>query len=160
MVEISSLDINEFITNAVSEVFETMLSMKLEGVVVNPSESLNGENIVGTVSFAGVVMGNLNLHVDNKFARLMTAAMLGMEIDDIEGDEEVHDVIGEVCNMIGGDLKSRLCDSDLTCELSIPSITSGKEFSIMSRGWDRSELYAFRFQQHTAVVEVYIKSGN
>ena len=97
-----------------------MLSMKMEGMAANQSESLNGDYIVGTVSFAGVVMGNLNLHVDHKFARLMTAAMLGMEIEEIDGDEEIRDVIEEVCNMIGGDLKSRLCDSNLTCELSIP----------------------------------------
>jgi chemotaxis protein CheX len=105
-------------------------------------------------------MGNLNMHVNNDFAHEMTAAMLDMETDEIDGDEEVHDVIGEVCNMICGDLKSRLCDSNLTCELSIPSITAGKEFSIESRGWDRSESYAFRNKQHTATVVVYIKAGN
>jgi len=160
MTELSSLDLKGFITNAVSDVFDTMLSMEVETVAANQSENQNGSHIVGTVSFAGVVMGNLNMHINNEFAREMTAAMLGMETDEIDGDEEVHDVIGEVCNMIGGDLKSRLCDSNLTCELSIPSITSGNEFSIESRGWDRSESYAFRNKQHTAVVEVYIKAGN
>ena len=161
MTEINSLDLKGFITNAVSDVFGTMLSMEVESVATyQPDEGLTGMHIVGTVSFAGVVMGNLNIRVGGEFARQITAAMLGMETDEIDGKEEIHDVIGEVCNMIGGDLKSRLCDSDLTCELSIPSITSGKEFSIKSRGWDRSELYAFRNQQHTAVVEVFIKSGN
>ena len=160
MTEINSLDLKGFITKAVTDVFDTMLSMEVESVAADQPENLNGTNIVGTVSFAGAVMGNLNMHVGDEFARQMTAAMLGMETDEIDGDEEVHDVIGEVCNMIGGDLKSRLCDSDLTCELSIPAITSGKAFSIASKGWDRSELYAFRNQQHTAVVEVFIKSGN
>ena len=160
MTEIDSLDLKGFITNAVSDVFDTMLSMEVESVAIDQPEVLNGSHIVGTVSFAGAVMGNLNMHVGGEFARQMTAAMLGMETDEIEGDEEVHDVIGEVCNMIGGDLKSRLCDSDLACELSIPSITSGKEFSIKTNGWDRNELFAFRNQQHTAIVEVFIKSGN
>lgn len=160
MTELNSLDLKGFITKAVSDVFDTMLSMDVEPVTANQPENHNGTHIVGTVSFAGVVMGNLNMHVNNDFAHEMTAAMLDMETDEIDGDEEVHDVIGEVCNMICGDLKSRLCDSNLSCELSIPSITSGKKFSIESRGWDRSELYAFRNNQHTAVVEVYIKAGN
>lgn len=160
MTVINSLDLMGFITNAVSDVFDTMLSMEVEPVATDQPEGFNGTHMVGSVSFAGVVMGNLNFHVGNDFARQMTAAMLGMGTDEIDGDEEVHDVIGEVCNMIGGDLKSRLCDLDLTCELSIPSIASGKDFSIASRGWDRSELYAFRHQEHTAVVEVFIKSGN
>ena len=90
----------------------------------------------------------------------MTAAMLGMETDEIEGDEEVHDVIGELCNMICGDLKSRLCDAGLSCELSIPSITCGKGFTIESRGWDRSEQFSFRSDNHTALVAVYMKSAN
>lgn len=149
-----------FISNVVANVFDTMLSMEVESIEGQPAETKNGNHIVGSVSFAGAVLGNLNLHVDEEFACLMTAAMLGMEIDEIEGDEEVHDVIGELCNMICGDLKSKLCDAGLTCELSIPSITSGKAFKIESRGWERSEQYGFRSHDHTALVAVYMKSVN
>jgi len=149
-----------FISNVVANVFDTMLSMEVESIEGQPAETNHGNHIVGSVSFAGAVLGNLNLHVDEEFACLMTAAMLGMEIDEIEGDEEVHDVIGELCNMICGDLKSKLCDAGLTCELSIPSITSGKSFKIESRGWERSEHYGFRSHDHTALVAVYMKSVN
>ena len=160
MDEINSLDLKAFITNAVSDVFDTMLSMKMEAVVADQVNQDNGNHLVGTVSFAGHVMGSVNQHVGKDFANEMTAAMLGMETDEIESEEEVHDVIGEVCNMIGGDLKSRLCDSDLACELSIPSITSGKDFVIEHKGWVRNEKFGFRSDQHTAKVEVFIKSGN
>jgi chemotaxis protein CheX len=149
-----------FISNVVGNVFDTMLSMEVESIEGQPAETKNGNHIVGSVGFAGAVLGNLNLHVDEEFACLMTAAMLGMEVDEIEGDEEVHDVIGELCNMICGDLKSRLCDAGLTCELSIPSITTGKDFKIESRGWERSEQYRFRSHDHTAMVAVYMKSAN
>jgi len=57
-------------------------------------------------------------------------------VDDIGSDEEVNDVIGEVCNMVGGDLKSRLCDAGFTSSLSIPSITYGESFRIQPEGWD------------------------
>jgi chemotaxis protein CheX len=160
MSSINSLDIKSLITNVVSEVFDTMLSMEVESIDGKPPEPDNGNLIVGSVGFAGAVLGNLNLHVAEEFACRMTAAMLGMETDEIESDEEVHDVIGELCNMICGDLKSRLCDAGLPCELSIPSITSGKEFKIESRGWERNEQYGFRNQNHTALVAVYMKSVN
>ena len=62
--------------------------------------------------------------------------------------------------MISGDLKSRLCDSGLVCELSTPSITTGKDFKIESHGWDCSERFGFSSNQHLACVEVYIKKGN
>jgi CheY-specific phosphatase CheX len=160
MTSINSLAIKEYITNAVREVFDTMLAMDVETVDEQSLPNHNGNRIVGSIGFAGLVMGHLNLHVGQVFARRMTAAMLGMETDEIEGNEEIHDVIGELCNMICGDLKSRLCDQGLTCELSIPSITSGKEFTIEPQGWARSERYGFRSNQDTALVEIYMKSGN
>jgi chemotaxis protein CheX len=117
----------------------------------------DGEHIVGSVGFAGLVMGNVNVFVGQDFARQMTAAMLGMEEDEIESDEEIHDVVGELCNMIGGALKSKLCDAGMSCSLSIPCITSGNNFKIESKGWDRNERFGFRNHRHTALVEVYMK---
>jgi CheY-specific phosphatase CheX len=160
MTLINSLDLKEYIANAVRDVFDTMLSMEVETVDSSSMVNQNGNRIVGSIGFAGLVMGQLNLYVEEAFARLMTAAMLDMAIDEIEGNEEIHDVVGELCNMICGDLKSRLCDAGLTCELSIPSITSGKAFMIEPKGWARSERYGFRNNRHTALVEVFMKSGN
>jgi CheY-specific phosphatase CheX len=82
-----------------------------------------------------------------------------MKVSEIEGEEDVYDVIGELCNMIGGHLKSRLCDFGLPCKLSIPSITCGNNFMVESRGWARKERLGFQYQEHTALVEVYIKLG-
>jgi CheY-specific phosphatase CheX len=160
MTAINSLDLKEYIANAVRDVFDTMLSMEVETVDVPSLANQNGNRIVGTIGFAGLVMGQLNLHVTEAFARQMTAAMLDMAIDEIEGNEEIHDVIGELCNMVCGDLKSRLCDAGLTCELSIPSIASGKEFTIEPKGWARNEKYGFRNNQHTALVEIFMKAVN
>jgi CheY-specific phosphatase CheX len=160
MTPIDSLELKEYIANAVRDVFDTMLSMEVDTIDVASLANQNGNRIVGTIGFAGLVMGQLNLNVTEAFAKQMTAAMLDMAIDEIEGNEEIHDVIGELCNMICGDLKSRLCDAGLTCELSIPSIASGKEFTIEPKGWARSEKYGFRNNQHTALVEIFMKSGN
>ena len=159
MHEINTLDIKTFVANAIKEVFATMFSMEvvlLDGELQAVEE---GDRIVGSVSFAGDVMGSLNVHVNDNFARLMTANMLDMEVDEIEGEEEVHDVIGELCNMIGGDLKSRLCDAGMSCKLSIPSIASGNNFIIESKGWARKERLGLQHQEHTALLEVYIKPG-
>ena len=138
-----------------------MLSMPLELEDPPNLESVTtGQHVVGTVGFAGAVMGNVSLFASLPFAREMTAAMLGMAVDDIDSEEEVHDVIGEVCNMVAGDLKSRLCDAGFSCSLSIPFITSGKSFKTESKGWDRHERYGVRNSHHSALMEVYIKTAN
>jgi chemotaxis protein CheX len=149
-----------YVTTAVEDVFDTMLSMQVSQI--SPGDVVpNGHpQIVGTVSLAGAIVGNVNVHLDRRFACVITAAMLGMEIEDIDGDEAVHDVIGEVCNMVGGNLKSRLCDAGLTCELSIPTITAGSDFRIESKGWKRHERFGFQNNEDAALVEVFMKNGD
>jgi len=161
MSGIHSVDLESFVAHSVKSVFETMLSMRL--VPEDPPNRhsvTTGQHVVGTVGFAGAIMGNVNIFVSRQFARTMTAAMLGMAEEDIGSDEEVNDVIGEVCNMVGGDLKSRLCDAGFSCSLSIPSITYGDSFKVESKGWDRHEQFGFRNSHHSALLEVYIKSPN
>ena len=159
MTEINMLDLKDFIVKAMSEVFDMMLSMNLEVISEEQAGTLNGDRIVGSVSFAGKASGNVNIHVSGNFAKIMTATMLGMEIEEIESDEEVHDVIGETSNMVGGNLKSRLCDAGLPCELSIPSITSGGGFKIESKDWKRHEKIFLQNNDDFILVEAYMKSG-
>jgi chemotaxis protein CheX len=121
MSDIQTLDLKGFVILSVKGVFQTMLSMQieLEDPPVKESISNNGR-IVGTAGFAGKVMGNINLFVSRAFGREMAAAMLGMTVGEIGIDEEVNDVIGEVCSMVGGEMKSRMCDAGLPCSLSLP----------------------------------------
>jgi chemotaxis protein CheX len=161
MAGIQDIDLKSFVTHSMQKVFETMLSMKIEAESPPQRDSVtNGNHVVGTVGFAGAVMGNVNVFVSCDFAREMTAAMLGMSVDEIGSDEEVHDVVGEVCNMVGGDLKSRLCDAGLACSLSIPSITFGNSFRVEPKGWDRHESLGFRNSHSSALVDIYVKNAN
>ena len=156
-MDLAAFDLPTFLRGATQDVFDTMLSMEL---AEQTSQSLtDGSRIVGSVSLAGSVSGTVNVHVSDAFAARITANMLGMEVDEIDSDEEIHDVIGELSNMIGGDLKSRLCDAGFACELSIPSITSGRDFTIESKGWAVKEVVCFQYQEHMALVEAYIKNG-
>jgi chemotaxis protein CheX len=161
MSDIQTLDLKGFVIHSVESVFQTMLSMEIE--LENPAvkESIgNNGLIVGTVGFAGKIMGNINLFVSRACGREMAAAMLGMTVDEIGSSEEVNDVIGEVCNMVGGEMKSRLCDAGLNCSLSIPSVTYGNDFKIESKGWGQHEQLGFRNRQHSGLLEIYVKSAN
>ena len=159
MTEIKALDLKEYIIQSMSEVFDMMLSMNLDVVDEDLSGSLNGDRIVGSVSFAGKASGNINIHVSGDFAKKMTATMLGMDVSEIDSEEEVHDVIGETSNMVGGNLKSRLCDYGLPCELSIPSITCGGNFKIESKDWMCHEKIFLKNLEHVVLVEAFMKPG-
>jgi CheY-specific phosphatase CheX len=158
MTDINKLDLKGFSASSTRGVFHTMLSMEVSPVDANPSMELSGSKIVGCVSFTGDVIGSICVHVSKQFARVMTASMLGMELDEVEDDDEIKDVIGEVSNMVGGDMKSKLCDSGFPCVLSIPSVTSGSDFKIESKGWVRHEKITFTYLDQQSMVEVFIKS--
>jgi len=158
MSGLNDLDLKAFVTKTLTDVFDTMLSMKLEQIDDDAEGIHGGNQIVGSVGFAGKAMGNVNILVSRDFARLICSKMLGMETDEIESEEEVFDVIGELCNMVGGDLKSRLCDSGFTCELSIPSVTGGNDLKMESMGWDRCESFSFKYRENTALVQVHMKT--
>ncbi len=159
MPDISSIDFKTFLSNSTNEIFDTMLSMEVEAIDTEQSLIENINKIVGSVGFAGDVSGCMNIHVNNDLAKIITGNMLGEDPEDV-GKEEIIDVVGELSNMIGGDVKSRLCDADLPCSLSIPTTTIGKNFTIDSQGWDRHESFTFRSNEHVAFVEVYVKSNN
>jgi len=153
MSDINAVDLRGFVSGAMNEVFDTMISMDIELADGGVQANVQGERIVGSVGFAGKAVGSVSIQVNDAFARSITAAMLGMELDEIEGDEDVHDVIGELSNMVGGDLKSRLCDGGLDCELSIPSIITGSDFKTEIKGWERHESLVFRHQEDGYVLK-------
>jgi chemotaxis protein CheX len=155
MADINSLDLKSFITKAVEEIFDSMLSMNLEIIENVSNDGFDGNCVVGSVSFAGNALGIVSIHMKKEFAQKICANMLNIGEDEMD-PEDVNDVIGEISNMIGGNLKSRLCDSDFQCELSIPSVTYGKEFRIENKNWARKECYGFKYQHDMAEVKVYI----
>jgi flagellar motor switch protein FliN len=157
METIFTIDIKSSVTKSVLDVFDTMLSFQLEPVPENDAADLKEMRIVGSVNFAGQVSGIIHIHVNKDFALIMTSAMLGMTPDEIEGDDEIKDVISELSNIIGGNLKSFFNDSGFYCALSTPSITLGDDFTIKSLNTERYESLSFSYQQHRIRIEVGIK---
>ncbi len=154
---IYTLDIKTNVTKSVLDVFDTMLSFQLETVEDAPATDVTEKRIVGSVNFAGQVCGIILIHIQDEFARNMAAAMLGMTIEEIESDEEVRDVICEISNIVGGNLKSFFNDSGFYCVLSTPSITSGENFDITSLNTERYESISYRYQAYNIRVEVGVK---
>ena len=155
--KINSVDIGVTIINSVIDVFYTMLSMEIERTEEIPASVMETTRTVASVTFAGDVDGIFNIQVNDDFARIMTMAMLDIEENEIESDEEVYDVLREMSNMIGGNLKSQFVDAGLMCELSTPSITNGLDFKIESLNVTSPESFVFRYKDHAIVVEAGVK---
>ncbi len=155
--KVNALDINAKISEAIIDVFDTMLSMKLEPTDAVTAESLEGIRNAGSVSFAGDATGMISIHASDSFSREMAAEMLGMEVEEIEGDEEIRDMLGEMGNIVGGNLKSAFSDAGLMIALSTPSFTSGTDFTIKALNMENYERFAFRCGKNIIFVEMGVK---
>jgi len=123
MSGIDTIDIKTTISESVIDVFDTMLSLEAKISEANV-EALESDRFMGTVKFAGEVVGIVTIQMSYDFARIMTASMQGIESEEVEDDEEIKDLLAELSNIVGGKLKSAYTDIGLYCKLTTPSITT------------------------------------
>jgi flagellar motor switch protein FliN len=152
-----TLDIISMTGDKMIELFDTMLSMRLE--LSDPSEKPSPEivQIVSSISFAGDVSGSVHIQVGEDFARLIAGRMTNKSLEEVGDLDEVKDAVGEVGNIIGGNLKSAFCDAGLECEISPPNLTAGHNFKIEILNMARYERFAFQFYDYHIAVEVCVK---
>ena len=81
-----------------------------------------------------------------------------MEPEEVEDDAETKDLLAEISNIVGGNLKSALSDGGHPCVLSTPSIIYGADFTTKSLEMERFERFAFKHQQHYILAEVGLKT--
>jgi flagellar motor switch protein FliN len=157
MERISGVDIETAIVNSVIDVFDTMLEMEVEAIQQVPDSFTEEMRTLGSVTFAGEVDGVFTIQVNDDFGRAMTAAMLGMDVEEVESEEEIYDVIREVSNIIGGNLKSNFVDAGLSCVLSTPSITNGRDFKVRPTHAINPARFLFSHKDSVIIVEAGVK---
>lgn len=157
MSTLSDIDVRATVSASVIETFSAMLSMEIQPVEGEPPPGQGIRRMVGTLNFAGKVTGIFNTQITFDFGRLMASSLLGMEPEEVESGTEIRDLIAEITNIVGGNLKSALNDSGYPCVLSTPSITFGTDFSIKSLNMDRFDRYAFQKDDHVLIIEVGLK---
>ncbi len=128
-----------YLRGAAREIFKTMAGVDIESVdtpdVIGkdvPTPKFSG--LSGGVSLTGKVNGTVYLNFADNTSLCIAQKVLGS--DDTMPDDEVKAVVGEFTNMITGNLKSKLSDKGFGCQLSIPTVISGKELNIESLSSD------------------------
>ncbi len=151
-------DLDQLVTSAVSSVFGTMLNLPV--VMEAPDAQItNGEpHVAGSVGFIGTVNGMVYVYSSASFARRVTCGLLGQKNSE-PGVEMINDAIGEIANMVVGNIKSRLVDRGMDLILTIPSIVRGSHFTIEPTSTTQRRLCIFRCDGSQVVVEVLIRPG-
>ena len=87
-------------------------------------------DISGVVSFTGeVVSGIVAISLDRKTAGALVAQMLGMTPEEVD-NESLKDGVGEMINIIAGQMKVHFSDTSHGFEISLPSIIQGEDHKL------------------------------
>ena len=108
----------------VATVFTTMMGLEVQPLP-EPCPGLAGM-LTAAVYLTGEWEGAAYLHTHPEQACAFAGRFLGMPAPEAVCDD-VRDVMGELANMIGGNLK---CTLAAGIRVSIPSVTDGSEYSL------------------------------
>jgi chemotaxis protein CheX len=145
------------VTQIVSNVFATMLESPPVPVDHDTWEPEPGR-ITAAVFFAGEWKGAVLIECPEDLARHWTACLMSIEEPKEYGDD-VEDAMGEIANMIGGNLKSVLPSG---VGLSMPSVVRGRNYSIKICGGNLTSRQSFRTADSSfwvTLVEVVDRRG-
>jgi CheY-specific phosphatase CheX len=155
---LGNLNVGQFLTEHLQQVFETMLAMKVT-LQDEPRCLQLSAQIAGSVGLAGEkIQGALYLHLPPELAVQMTRALLALPAEEGVGDPEVNDVVGETTNMLAGGLKSLLCDHGLSCAMSTPAVIRGTRFLVEPAPAIHRTFLGFECQGEKAFVELHLKT--
>ncbi len=122
-------NIGEEIIAGIKEVFSTMLmvDLKAEKIIENGECEIDS-NLTSMIGLGGGIRGMLAVHCPADVACGITSGLLGMEINEL--DEDVKDAVGEVANMVAGNLKVSYANNGIDIELAIPTSIVGDSFAV------------------------------
>jgi chemotaxis protein CheX len=151
-MEMTDLDFAE----VVEAVFSGMLGFELERTHGEHIPVPGEPRFIGTVHISGDWAGSVVVECPAAFARLVAASMFGSGPDEV-AEDEVVDVVGELANMAGGNVKA-LLEGD--AQLSLPTVVRGSDFRVVVPGTHLSRSLAYECEGHTFEVRVLSKDGS
>ena len=147
--------ISEQIYGTVPNVFDIMLGAAAD--FTEDTSPLPAERVSSTIGIAGAaVNGAVYLHLPEALAQSVAQTILKSAAGQSVGDPEVNDVVGELCNMIAGAIKSALCDADRICAVSTPSVIRGA-FAVEAPAGVCAEIFYFTCLGNRLAVEVHLQ---
>ncbi len=150
------MEIREKIIESTREIFTDMVMMDVsvgENAIEETSPLEN--TISGVIGLAGMYKGVLAIHIPVDLACAITANFLGMDVREI--NEDVEDAVGELANMLGGNVKTILSERGSDIELSLPTTITGKEYDFQTRKAVERICVQFAVDSSTFIVELQLE---
>jgi len=122
------LEHGECVQEAAVEVFRA--ACKLELRPGKPDEALGAEGtIIGVISIVGDVEWSVFLGLPRATAVALMPRFAGFEIP--FDSEDIGDAVGELTNILAGQVKKRLADRNVSAKISLPSVIRARSIEVL-----------------------------
>jgi len=128
----------DMLAGIVRSVFITMLGLEVSGSEAHFSS--HGDRLTSFVHFTGGWNGAVLFECTRRQACQFAGRILAMNPPQ-SVDDDVRDVIGELANMIGGNMKSGMPPG---VRLSMPTVMEGRDYDVRVCGSQLLERLAFQ----------------
>jgi chemotaxis protein CheX len=125
--------INPYIS-ATIDMLSTMAGMKAEKkeVFLKKNYRLFGD-ISAIMTFTGKVEGEVVVCFEEKLAREIVSRIMSVKPDDLSR-EDLPDGIGEIVNIIAGNAKNALINTEYTHQIALPTVVFGRRHELSHPG--------------------------
>ncbi len=114
------------LADIVGQVWSSYLDVEGTDPLIPAEDGSGASDVVASVSITGGWSGHVVVACSMPAARQAAASFLAMEPDEV-GDSDVVDVMGELANIVGGNVKSMLPASSL---VSLPQVVNASGASV------------------------------
>jgi len=120
----------ESVVTTISTVCKTQPTLKAQ----RSEAKVDGEKVIASVSLVGDVEMTVFLGMPSGTAVTLAERFAGFKVPFESSD--MADAIGELGNMVAGDLKIRLDRSGLKANISLPTVFRGQDLTVTTPKWE------------------------
>lgn len=123
---ITTIDLGSTLLDAAKDVLQTMAGLDVKPLQ-NGQTYLSGQAVLGSITFQGQICGCLGIACPPVTAKAIAAGMLGLGSDQDLSESDYFDSLGELANMVMGEVKAALLSTGLDLQVSIPTVVAGQD---------------------------------
>ncbi len=118
----------QLIIQVAQEIFETLAFLSTRPV--EEVEQFKGERLIMGVEYSGPIAGILILDVPVAMLPELAANMLGVDLGEQGDDQQQRDALGELANVLCGNLLGQLAGTEQSFNLQAPKMLDLAEFEL------------------------------
>jgi len=111
-----------------------------------------GDGVVGIISFVGDINWIMLMGFPRECAKGLVAKFTGFELDYESPD--MGDVVGEMANVLAGDIVARLRDGSVKVSMSLPTVIKGQDVEPLMPSGMPSKKMVFTIPEGMVMVKI------